>query len=103
MYAGSSRAHDLVDAEIVKDSAGLQGGYDLPGPLAQLVEHRTFNEPDPPASAQERVPDEKTDAYRGRVARKLFAGNFRSRDPHIRGPVFWLPTSLPVLFGAPPG
>jgi hypothetical protein len=34
---------DLTDDQIVKDSAGLKAGYAVRGPLAQLVEHRTFN------------------------------------------------------------
>jgi len=34
---------DLGEDENVSDSAGLECGYDLRGPLAQLVEHRTFN------------------------------------------------------------
>jgi hypothetical protein len=55
-------ARNLVAEEVVKGSSGVGPGYDLRGPLAQLVEHRTFNEPDPSASAQDSVPDKKTGA-----------------------------------------
>ena len=34
---------DLVCEDLVEDSAARERGYALPGPLAQLVEHRTFN------------------------------------------------------------